>query len=81
MPKFKTGQKVKVTLYPVDSSLVGQLGTIEGVRGIYGSRGAEGSIGTMLATPGEMLYIVGLQDPPPRKPKRISVRESGLQPL
>ena len=81
LPKFKKGQKVEVTLYPVNSSLVGQDGIIDGVRGEYGRWGAEASTGSMLASPGEMLYIVRLLAPPPRKPRRISVRESGLRPL
>ena len=35
----------------------------------------------MLASPGEYLYEIALDTPPPNKPKTISVRESGLKPL
>ena len=80
-PRFETGEKVEVLLYPVDSSLAGQTGVVDDLRGRYGRRGAEGSTGSMLATPGEYLYVIDLDAPPPRKPKKISVRESGLRPL
>ena len=81
MPKFKIGQKVKVTRYPVDSSLVSQEGVIDGLRGTMSSgRGTgEGSTGGFLAARGEDLYVVRLQAPPEGKPARISVAESGLE--
>ncbi len=80
-PKFRTGQRVKVTKYPVDSSLVGQEGVIDGLRGTMSSgRGTgEGSTGGFLAARGEDLYVVKLQSPPKGKPARISVAESGLE--
>lgn len=77
-PIFSAGARVRVTLYPVDSTLVGETGSVRSVRGRYGSRGSEASTGAMLASPGEYLYEVALDDPPPNKPRRISVRESGL---
>ena len=77
-PIFSVGARVVVTLYPVDSTLVGETGTVRSVRGRYGSRGAEASTGAMLASPGEYLYEVALDAPPPNKPRTISVRESGL---
>ncbi len=82
MAKFSLGQKVKVTRY-IDSSLVGQVGYIDGDRGTMkrGRGTTEGSTGGFLVSPGEVLYIVKLESPPPRKPQRISVTESGLEPL
>ncbi|MFQ5933128.1 MAG: hypothetical protein ACE5KI_00615 [Dehalococcoidia bacterium] len=81
MPKFKKGQKVKVTKYLVDSSLVGQEGYIDGMRGEYksGPMASEGSTGLTLASSGEMLYVVKLRSPPRSKPPKISVAESGLE--
>ena len=77
-PIFSPGARVMVRYYPVDSSLVGHRGSVRSVRGRYGRRGAEASTGAMLASPGEYLYEVALDAPPPNKPKTISVRESGL---
>ena len=77
-PKFSIGARVRVTLYPVDSTLVGETGSVRSVRGRYGSRGSEASTGAMLASPGEYLYEIALDVPPPNKPRTISVRESGL---
>ena len=79
-PLFALGARVKVLLYPVDSTLVGETGTVRSVRGRYGSRGSEASTGTMLASPGEYLYEIALDEPPANKPRAISVRESGLKP-
>ena len=78
-PIFSPGARVRVTLYPVDSSLVGERGHVRSIRGRYGSRGSEASTGAMLASPGEYLYEVALDSPPSNKPKAISVRESGLE--
>ncbi len=77
-PIFSPGARVTVRYYPVDSTLVGETGLVRAVRGRYGRRGAEASTGSMLASPGEYLYEVALDAPPPNKPKTISVRESGL---
>lgn len=81
MSGFKIGQRVKVTRYLVDSSLNGQVGLIEGLRGTMGGgRGTgEGSTGGFLAAQGENLYVVRLNSPPPGKPAKISVSESGLE--
>jgi len=83
VPKYQIGQKVRVTKYLVDSSLKGQEGTIDGFRGEFdaGPAAAEGSTGLTLALPGEMLYVVRLSSPPKGKPQKISVSESGLEPL
>ena len=80
-PLFSPGTQVTVTLYAVDSTLVGHTGWVRSLRGRYGRRGSEASTGTMLASPGEYLYEIALDSPPPDKPKTISVRESGLRPL
>ena len=80
-PIFNLGARVTVTLYPVDSTLVGQAGTVRSIRGRYGSRGSEASTGAMLASPGEYLYEIALDEPPANKPRAISVRESGLRGL
>ena len=77
-PIFSPGARVRVTYYPVDSTLVGETGHVRSVRGRYGSRGSEASTGAMLASPGEYLYEIALDTPPPNKPRTISVRESGL---
>ena len=77
-PIFSVGARVRVRYYPVDSSLVGHRGSVRSVRGRYGRRGAEASTGAMLASPGEYLYEIALDNPPKNKPKTISVRESGL---
>jgi hypothetical protein len=77
-PVFNLGARVTVTYYPVDSTLVGETGHVRSVRGRYGSRGSEASTGAMLASPGEYLYEIALDTPPPNKPRTISVRESGL---
>lgn len=77
-PIFSVGARVRVTLYPVDSTLVGETGTVRSVRGRYGRRGSEASTGAMLASPGEYLYEIALDEPPANKPRAISVRESGL---
>ena len=76
---FALGARVRVTLYPVDSTLVGETGSVRSVRGRYGRRGSEASTGAMLASPGEYLYEVALDEPPANKPRSISVRESGLR--
>lgn len=78
-PIFSLGAWVRVTYYPVDSTLVGETGHVRSVRGRYGSRGSEASTGAMLASPGEYLYEIALDTPPPNKPRTISVRESGLE--
>ncbi len=80
-PLFSPGTRVRITLYPVDSTLVGQTGSVRSLRGRYGSRASEASTGAMLASPGEYLYEITLDIPPLNKPKTISVRESGLNPL
>ena len=80
-PLFTLAARVLITLYPVDSTLVGQTGSVRSLRGRYGSRASEASTGAMLASPGEYLYEITLDTPPPNKPKTISVRESGLNPL
>ena len=80
-PLFTPAARVLITLYPVDSTLVGQTGSVRSLRGRYGSRASEASTGAMLASPGEYLYEIALDTPPPNKPKTISVRESGLKPL
>ena len=79
-PIFSLGARVRVTMYPVDSTLVGESGTVRLIRGSYGRRGSEASTGAMLASPGEYLYEIALDTPPPNKPRTISVRESGLGP-
>ncbi len=78
-PLFSPGARVKVTYYPVDSTLVGERGWVRSVRGRYGRRGSEASTGAMLASPGEYLYEVALDNPRANKPRTISVRESGLK--
>ncbi len=78
-PIFSLGARVRVAIYAVDSTLVGETGTVRSVRGRYGSRGSEASTGAMLASPGEYLYEVALDNPGPNKPRSISVRESGLE--
>ena len=80
-PLLTPGARVLITLYPVDSTLVGQTGSVRSLRGRYGSRASEASTGAMLASPGEYLYEIALDSPPPNKPRTISVRESGLKPL
>ena len=52
-PLFTPAARVLITLYPVDSTLVGQTGSVRSLRGRYGSRASEASTGAMLASPGE----------------------------
>ena len=50
-PLFTLAARVLITLYPVDSTLVGQTGSVRSLRGRYGSRASEASTGAMLASP------------------------------
>ena len=61
-PLFTPAARVLITFYPIDSTLVGQTGSVRSLHGRYGSRASEASTGAMLASPGEYLYEIALDN-------------------